>query len=438
MNDPSVLSAPFVESPMAPGPPAARETRDEGAAQHAAAASAAPLRIWLLTNVPSPYQVELLAAVASRPEMKLQVRLMRDESAAGSSAATGFPGRVLWGLAPRSWRDELRLHPQAVWECLVGRYDGFVLSGLMNSVTFFACMTALRLRGAPWAVWLERPRPAGSSWRARWLTRGPVRWLRNWHVGQVLASARRVIGIGRAATDEYALHGVPAERLGVLPYCCDIGRFAPAATPVREEIRRRLGLAGQVVFLYSGQLIERKGVDTLLRAFQQIAADRPDWTLLLLGDGPMRQTLQSLVPPELAGRVRFPGHVPQGDLPDAFRAADVFVFPSRHDGWGVVLNEACGAGLPIIATRQTGAARELVVDGVNGFQVECDDVETLAGRMRELGSDPDLRRTCGAESRRLVERLSVANGSRMFLNEMQALLGTGTVRRPTAEGAAPR
>lgn len=440
MSDPSVLHAPVVESLTVPGSPAARETRDDGAGPHTAAVSTAspPLRIWLLTNVPSPYQVELLAAVAARPEIEIDVQLMRDQSTAGSSTATGFPGRVLWGLAPRSWRDEVRLHPQAVWACLVGRYDGFVLSGLMNSVTFFACMTALRLRRAPWAVWLERPRPAGSAWRRRWLTHGPVRWLRNWHVRRVLASARRVIGIGRAAADEYALQGVPAERLGVLPYCCDIGRFAPASPLVREEIRQRLGLAGQVVFLYSGQLIERKGVDTLLRAFQQIAADHPDWTLLLLGDGPMRQTLQSLVPPELASGVRFLGHVPQGDLPDAFRAADVFVFPSRHDGWGVVLNEACGAGLPIIATRQTGAARELVVNGVNGFQVECDDVEALAARMSELGSDPDLRRTCGAESRRLVERLSVSGGSRMFLNEMQALLGAETGRRPAAEGATPR
>ena len=249
MSDPSVLHAPVVESLTVPGSPAARETRDDGAGPHTASVSTAspPLRIWLLTNVPSPYQVELLTAVAARPEIDLDVQLMRDQSTAGSSTTTGFPGRLLWGLAPRSWRDEVRLHPQAVWACLVGRYDGFVLSGLMNSVTFFACMTALRLRGAPWAVWLERPRPAGSAWRRRWLTRGPVRWLRNWHVRRVLASARRVIGIGRAAADEYALQGVPAECLGVLPYCCDIGRFAPASPIVREAIRQRLGVAGQVV-----------------------------------------------------------------------------------------------------------------------------------------------------------------------------------------------
>ena len=381
-----------------------------------------PLRVWLLTNVPSPYQVELFTAIAAVREMNLTIRYMRQASET-SAGVKETPRTILRGIGPGSWRDEIRLHPGAVRECLFGRYDCYVLSGLMNSVTFLACTLALRLRGARWGVWLERPRPRDAAWRSGWLTRGPLRWLRNLHLRKVLASARRVIGIGRAAVEAYSAEGVPSERLGVLPYCCDVARFAPASPEARDEIRGRKGLTGRVVFLFSGRLVERKGGDTLLLAFQRIAADHPATTLVILGDGPARETLRALVPAELAGRVTFRGHVPQADLPDEFQAADIFVFPSRHDGWGVVVNEACAAGLPIIASRQTGAARDLVVDNVNGFQVDCDDVEELAARMAQLAGDSDLRREFGAKSLELVERFTVANGALIFLDEMRTLAG---------------
>ena len=387
------------------------------------------LRVWLLTNVPSPYQVELFSEIASRPEMNLTVRYMRP----ASPPAETTQGTILRGIGPRSWRDEVRLHPGAVRECLFGRYDCYVLSGLMNSATFLACTLALRLRGARWGVWLERPRPRDAAWRPGWLTRGPLRWLRNLHVRQVLASARRVIGIGRAAVEAYSAEGVTPERLGVLPYCCDVRRFAPFEPEGREQLRRRMNLDGQVVFLFSGQLIQRKGVDTLIRAFGRIADTAPDMTLVILGDGALRERLQASVPTELARRVFFRGHVPQSDLPDHFRAADIFVFPSRHDGWGVVVNEACGAALPIIASRQTGAARDLVVHGVNGFQVECDDVDELAARMAQLARDPDLCREYGAMSRKLVERFTVTSGAKTFLSEMQAISAT-PMRAAGSEG----
>lgn len=393
------------------------------------------LRVWLLTNVPSPYQVELFSAIAVRPEMNLSIRYMRQSSTAGVAASGRSPGTTLRGLGPRSWRDELRLHPQAVRECLFGRYDCYVLSGLMNSVTFLACSLVLRLRREAWCVWLERPRPRSASWRSGWLVRGPARWLRNLHVRQVLLNCRRVIGIGRLAAEEYSAAGVPPGRIGVLPYCCDVSRFAPAEQGPRDQIRQRMNLAGRVVFLFSGQLVDRKGVDTLLCAFRQIADSAPDSVLLILGDGALRETLQASVPAGLASRVQFRGHIPQAELPDYFRAADVFVFPSRHDGWGVVINEACGAALPIIASRQTGAARDLVVDGVNGFQVECDDADELAVRMTQLARDPDLRREYGTKSRELVEPFTVTSGAQKFLSEMQELAAT---RKPVAilqEGA---
>jgi glycosyltransferase involved in cell wall biosynthesis len=198
-----------------------------------------------------------------------------------------------------------------------------------------------------------------------------------------------------------------------------------------RAIQERFALAGQTVFLYSGQLIERKGVDVLIGAFERLACTNRHIALMILGDGALRKSLTASVPREIAAHVHFVGHVEQAQLPAYFGAADVFVFPSRHDGWGVVINEACAAGLPIVATRQTGATRDLVVDGVNGFVVQRDDPDGLAVKMRYLKDHPSERIRMGLESRRLVESFSLCSGSSIFNDEVQKTLQLAAgLRRP--------
>ena len=77
--------------------------------------------VWLLTNAPSPYQAELFTAISARDDVRLSVRLMRDTSSSGRAETSHFDSRTLAALAPATWRDELRLHPRAVWESACGR-----------------------------------------------------------------------------------------------------------------------------------------------------------------------------------------------------------------------------------------------------------------------------------------------------------------------------
>jgi glycosyltransferase involved in cell wall biosynthesis len=186
-----------------------------------------------------------------------------------------------------------------------------------------------------------------------------------------------------------------------------------------RRVRELFALSGQTVFLYSGQLIERKGVDVLIRAFERVGRTSTQIALVILGDGPLRDALKASVPSEMTNRVHFVGHVPQADLPAYFATADAFVFPSRHDGWGVVINEACAARLPVIATRQAGAVGDLIIDGVNGFVVEREDVDGIAAKMQFLVDHPSERKKMGLEGRRIVESFSVEKASSVFSQEVQ-------------------
>ncbi len=374
---------------------------------------------WVLTNAPSPYQVELFCAIAERPDVHVDVRFLRDSSSSGPPRR--FPNRICRTWLALTSGDELRFHGGPIREAAFGQCDVYILSGLYTSVTFLACAWLLSFRGKPWAIWWERPRVAVSTQPRAF----PLRWMhaikdkvRHW----LLQKARVVIGIGSAAVSEYEQMGVPADRLRMLPYCCDVSRFGAVSVEVRDRVREELGWPTHLVFLFSGQMIPRKGVDVLLRSFLQLAEQQADVALLLLGDGGDKAALEALVPESLRSRVRFQGQVSQSRLPEHFAAADVFAFSSRHDGWAVVLNEACGAGLPIISTNQTGAAHDLVREGENGFRVEADDVPGLLAAMEWCATHRDQLPAMGRKSRELVQPFSAEQGAQTFVEHVQYCL----------------
>ena len=382
------------------------------------------MKVWLLTNTPSPYQLELFKALHQSGRVELDVRFMRlahrGEKTVAPERDPGFPCRELPAVGPASWRDEFRFHPSAVREAFAGDHDFYVLSGHYTSLTFLLCALGLRLRRKKWAMWLERPWP--EEYRPAWAPTVSARssfarTARRHILRTLLRAAPSVFCIGTAAIDAYRVLGADSNRLKLLPYFCDDERFRNADPAGIQAVRDRFGLAGKKVFLFSGQLIERKGADVLIDAFNRVAANRSDLALLVLGDGPMRPTLEG----KAKAGVHFTGHVSQNELPAFFHAADVFVFPSRHDGWGVVLNEACAAGLPIVTTSAVGAAHDLVKNGWNGFIVPRDDVAGFSGHMLYLADHPESLAEFGKHSTEMADRFSLQRGVEMF---MECVAGT--------------
>jgi glycosyltransferase involved in cell wall biosynthesis len=370
------------------------------------------LKVWVLTNAPSPYQVELFAAINRLPDTCLSVRYMSGVSPSGKSESCSGNLDVMAGFGLN--KDEYKLHPRALWEALWGKYDCYVLSGFYTSLTFQLCALILRFRRAAVAVWLERPRSNAGAHASRWsnrLRQGMQKW--------TLGIADRIWCIGSLAKAEYAAIAGSDEKMLLLPYCCDTSRFQIAGQEAKSKHRSRLKITDEFVFLFSGQIIPRKGVDTLLRAFEKVAAQKERVRLLVLGDGPLRDSLQANLPATLQSKVEFFGKVQQSELPSFFHAADAFVFPSRHDGWGVVINEACAAGLPIIATPQTGASHDLLRNAENGYVVDRDDVDGFANAMTSLIDSPDLARQFGIASRNLVESFSASNGATRFVSNVE-------------------
>lgn len=381
-----------------------------------------PINVWFLTNSPSPYQLDLFRALVREGSIQPELRLMRDNFRGGGAALTDISHKILPGFGLSRTRDEVRIHPGALREAFRGKHDAFVLSGLYTSPTFLMSAFILWIRRKPIVMWLERPKSAQRSdlkWWVR-LMRLPyvvVRFFVLWFLFRV---SRRIISMGKLAVQQYSAMGANETKLRNVPYCCDVDRFHRVDPAAAAQVRSESELGDRVVFLHSGQLIHRKGVDILLVAFAEVSKRRDDVALVLLGDGAQRESYERQAE-DIRAPVVFAGHQPQDRLPAFFAAADVFVIASRHDGWAVVVNEACGASLPIIASEQTGAAHDLVADDQNGFLFDALNPAELSDQMLELAADVDKRRQFGERSREVVQKYSAQAGAQRLSEVLTTL-----------------
>ena len=144
-------------------------------------------------------------------------------------------------------------------------------------------------------------------------------------------------------------------------------------------------------------MIERKAVDVLLLAFDRLIASGVEARLLLVGREAELPTFMKLVGSETKAKIGLRGLSSPRNLPAYFAQADVFVLPSRHDGWGVVVNQALAAGLPIIASDAVGAGLDYVENGINGVTVKAGDVDELYGALQTFAHNPELVQEWGYE-----------------------------------------
>ncbi len=189
----------------------------------------------------------------------------------------------------------------------------------------------------------------------------------------------------------------------------------PAAIPVIPHgiplpaITTRRAENGTVRLLYVGRLETRKGADLLLAALDLALADRPGASAVLVGSDSgdaWRSRWRNDTPPGLRERVVFAGAVDDDTLAAHYRAADLFVAPSRYESFGLMFAEAMAWGLPVVALRAPGAL-DLVVDGETGLLTPPEDVPALAAALTRLLDDPALRLRLGAAAReRAVARYS--------------------------------
>jgi glycosyltransferase involved in cell wall biosynthesis len=379
------------------------DTRAERVAARAwhGAARDAPVRVTFVLPEPAPYRTALLDRAADRPELELTA-IYAGSSVQRRAWATDTRHRAVvldgWRV-PGAYRLLRHDYPVSldVFEAL-GDSDPEVV--VISGWSTFASQAAVAWCGrrhVPYILLVEsNERDARAGWRRA--VKGAV-------VPRTARNAAEVFVVGALARESMLARGVEPDRISVFADTIDpawFGSEADRLRPRRDELRAEAGLAPEdVAVLCVARLSPEKGQDTLIAAAALLAD--PQVAVLLAGAGPERERLEALAA-ELGTRLVVLPELPWERIAERYAIADVFALLSRHEPWGVAVNEAAACGLPLVLSDRVGAAFDLLVDGRNGALVAADDAHATADALQKLVDDPEWRHAAGTASREVMRQ----------------------------------
>lgn len=336
------------------------------------AAKAHPLRVAMVTNIPAPYRIPVLERLARQPGCELHVVYCSgiEPDRAWQLQQGAFQATY---LKPRfvTFRSRyVHINPD-VWSALGKVKPDVVITTGFNPTHLLAYAWA-RLHGAAHVAMTD------GTWTSENLLSGVHRFLRR----VVYAGSGAFIGASEGSMALYRSYGLAASRMFKSHLCANNEAFL-SMTPMTKVHD----------LLVAGRIVAGKNPMFALAVAQRLAQrmgprlQRPV-RLAFLGSGEMEAEVRAAAAQLPADQVQvdFLGFAQQDSLPGHYARARVLLFPTAMDTWGVVANEACAAGLPVIVTPEAGVAGDLVLDGVNGHVMPM-DVERWAQAAEQLLCD---------------------------------------------------
>ena len=413
-------------------------------------ASVRPIRLAYLVSHPIQYQAPLLRRIAREPDIDLTVFYGSDFSIRGYKDE-GFGVDVKWDIPLlEGYRHEF-LPPlrdngtegtfsplsYGISARLLGRpgeqpFDVLWVHGYATLNQMHGILAANAL-GIPVIVradsWLsDRPR-SGLKLAAKNLFFQGLRHL----VDAVLVTG--------TPNREYWSHYLGEDfPMFLMPYAVDnewFQRQAQLAAAGRQEMQSRYRLEpDRPVILFASKLQTRKHCNDLIEAYARLSADGvadPHPYLLIVGDGEERAALERQAAETGFESIHFTGFCNQSEIPRFFDLATVFVLPSRHEPWGLIVNEVMNAARAVILSDDVGSAQDLIANGVEGFLYPVRDIDALTQALRQVLASPQLAVEMG---RRALERINLWGFEQNIAGLRQAI-ATVTRSRRASEANLP-
>lgn len=327
------------------------------------------MKVLWLANIPSPYSVDFFSELGKLCELTV---LFERQAAADRDKSwqefkfQNFTGKILRGISYGA--DKALCF--GVLKYLHRGFDAIVVSN-MATLTGILAVLWLRLLKIPYVIQGD----GGFAGSGEGLKEKLKKYL--------ISGAALCLSTGASHDEYYRAYG--ARAIDRIPFTSLWQRQicqSPATAEEKQALRQKLSLPQGRLILSVGQFIPRKGFDVLLSAFR----DFPDDVSLCILGGEPPQSYLDLLTEQNRGRCIFLPFVRHEDIGQYFRAADLFVLPTREDIWGLVINEAMAFGLPVITTDRCAAGLELV-DSTNGALVAVEDVQGLRQAMLAVLSE---------------------------------------------------
>ena len=372
-------------------------------------------RVAVVTTMPRVEQIDLFDEIARSGEIDLRVYYLQ-KLAAGRrwSHEPVFAHDAV--LVPElRIRRQIYLNPGLLARLRRHPVDLSVITGYY-APALQAAMYRETIGRRPWVFWGEL---AGTRYAEQPVVRneGVRDALRAIALFPVRHFCREIWAIGSRAQRDYERKSGGRIPVRNLPYFSNLDRFVAAGDRRRPSARLR--------FLFCNSLIERKGFDAVCEALATLVGEGRDIELHVAGAGPMHRLIEELAP-EVRGHVIDHGFLELDAVPDVYAGADVLLYPSRHDGWGMGVVEGMAAAMPVISTPACGAAVDLIEDGISGVMIDRVDGGALAAAMRALIDQPGRIEPVGRAAREVARRQDHRHGGRRFIDAVRAAIALRT------------
>ncbi len=378
-----------------------------------------PYRIGVICDTPSIQLSAQYDALADLSEFEF-VMLLRTARHVNPAWTPRPPTRVGFEVfkqarfLPRRARPFLNVGVAGVLDRY--NFDALVLHGIYDSVAIWKAIWWCRRRGRPYllrcdgSITKELNKPG-----RRRLRRALARWN--------IRRAAALLTIGTQNREYYRFLGGEEAQMFMAPWEIDypeLEGYLATARPRREELRAAFGVGDRLVISTIGRLTPEKALEDAIAAVTRLVEAGLPATLLVAGDGPFRSQVEAWARLAPAGAVRLLGNLPRPGVVELLVSSDIFVMPSRAEAWGLVINEAALAGLPIVASDAVGAGPDLISAKRSGFIYPAGDVAQLCEALRRLAERRDLRESMGRASREVLDswrqRFPMKEGYRQALH----------------------
>lgn len=348
------------------------------------------MRVLFTTNLPSPYRVDFFNELGKRVELTV----LYERSAAKdrhrmwlNRTATTYEEVFLRGLSMGG--DSGLCFGILKW--LRGRKYDLVIVGGWSTPTGMLAIQYLSITDQPFLLNVD-----GGQLRAESTL---VYKIKKYFIGRATAW----LSTSKASDEYLTYYGASQENIYRYPFSSIRDHRilqAPLYGEAKVELRNRLGMKENRVIVSVGRFIPGKGFDWLIRACSRLQSDVG---VYIIGGEPTGEYIRLREDYGLRN-VHFVEFKPEEELADYYKAADVFVLPTRGDVWGLVINEAMANGLPVVTTTKCVAGLELIEDGVNGYLVNVEDENSLVNRLEVLMNDEGLRLTMQKANLRKIRK----------------------------------
>jgi len=382
------------------------------------------MRIAILTNAPTPYRAPVFERIAAAPGVELRVFF---DSASGATVVDDEPVyphehlTSVFSVQRRCYQDDSWFAERVAMRFAFGylpRLASFrpdvIVSGEFGWRTLNAATYAVLAR-IPLLVWWE-----GTRFTER--RSGPLRYLVR---RALLRASTGLLGFGRVSVAY--LGDIAGEKTPIyfVPQSVANAQIASATDHwrlQRDQVREELGVRG-VALLCLSRLLPHKGIPQYLDALARLGQVVPDgaFTAIFAGDGP-EAALVARTAEKLGGAIRTIGMVSPSELPRLFAASDVLVFPTLRDCWGMVVNEALAAGIPVLGSRYAGAAEELLSHDAVGAVIDPLDPSSLDAALLAAVRDHKWLNTPLSELRQALDGYSCEDAADAILRAIEASL----------------